>query len=145
MKKIQNLGAMVSAAVKKFPIAVLFVGGLLIGSLAIDGSIASAQITGIENVIQGGLDSVKSDDMPEDIDGDEGVFKVVVNVLLFIVGAISVIMLIFGGIRYTTSGGDQGSVTSAKNTVMYAVIGIIVSILAYAIVNFVVGAISTPA
>lgn len=69
----------------------------------------------------------------------DGIFTTITNVLLFLVGAISVIMLIIGGIRYTISGGDSTAVTSAKNTILYAVIGIIVSLLAYAIVNFVLG------
>jgi multisubunit Na+/H+ antiporter MnhB subunit len=47
-------------------------------------------------------------------------------------------MLIIGGIRYTISQGDQSQVTSAKNTILYAIIGLIVAILAYALVNFVV-------
>jgi len=66
-------------------------------------------------------------------------FKLVTNVLLFIIGAVSVIMLIIGGIRYTVSGGDSAAVTSAKNTILYAIVGIIVALLAYAVVNFVVG------
>ena len=66
--------------------------------------------------------------------------KEIVNVLLFILGIISVIVIVIGGIRYTTSGGDSSQVTGAKNTVLYAVVGLIVAILAYAIVNFVVGA-----
>lgn len=69
----------------------------------------------------------------------EGIFKTITNVLLFIIGAISVIMLIIGGIRYTVSGGDSAQITSAKNTILYAIIGIVVAILAYAIVNWVVG------
>jgi len=64
--------------------------------------------------------------------------KNIVNVLLFVLGAIAVIMIIIGGIRYTTSNGDSGQVTSAKNTIMYAVVGLVVAIMAYAIVNFVV-------
>lgn len=64
----------------------------------------------------------------------------IVNTLLFILGAISVIMIIVAGIRYTTSGGDASSVTAAKNTLLYAIIGLIVAILAFAIVNFVVTA-----
>ncbi|MNQ70201.1 hypothetical protein D3C85_848320 [compost metagenome] len=63
-----------------------------------------------------------------------------VNTLLFILGAISVIMIIVSGIRYATSNGDSSAVTSAKNTLMYSVIGLIVAILAYAIVNFVLKA-----
>jgi len=49
-------------------------------------------------------------------------------------------MLIYGGIRYTTSGGDSTAVQSAKNTILYSIVGIIVAILAYAVVTFVVGA-----
>ena len=56
---------------------------------------------------------------------------------MFLVGAVAVIMLIVGGFRYVTSNGDQNSVTTAKNTIMYALIGIIVAFLAYAAVNFV--------
>lgn len=66
--------------------------------------------------------------------------KNVVNVLLFLLGAIAVIMIIIGGIRYATSNGDAGAIKGAKDTILYAVIGLIVAILAYAIVNFVVGA-----
>ncbi len=73
----------------------------------------------------------------------QGIFRTITNVLLFIIGAISVIMLIIGGIRYTISNGDSSAVTSAKNTILYAVIGIIVAVLAYAIVNFVLGSITT--
>jgi hypothetical protein len=60
------------------------------------------------------------------------------NALIFLVGAISVIMMVIGGLRYVTSNGDSKSVEGAKNTITYAVIGIIVAIAAYAIVNFVV-------
>jgi hypothetical protein len=62
----------------------------------------------------------------------------IINVLLFVVGAISVLMIIIGGLRYVLSGGDQNAVSGAKNTILYAVIGLIVAIMAYAIVNFVV-------
>lgn len=61
----------------------------------------------------------------------------ITNTLLFLGGSISVVVIIIGGIRYATSSGDQAQVTSAKNTVMYALIGLVVIILSYAIVNFV--------
>ena len=67
-----------------------------------------------------------------------GVIKDVTNVLLYILGAVAVIMIIVGGIKYTISNGDSSQITSAKNTILYAVIGLIVALLAYAIVNFVV-------
>ena len=66
-----------------------------------------------------------------------GRVKVVINVILFILGAAAVIMIVLGGMRYTLSGGDSGAVKSAKDTILYAVVGLVVAILAYAIVNFV--------
>ena len=66
------------------------------------------------------------------------IFKTIVNALLYVLGAVAVIMIVLGGIKYTTSNGDASAVTSAKNTILYAVIGLLVAIFAYAIVNFVV-------
>ena len=66
------------------------------------------------------------------------IFKTIVNVLLFVVGIIAVIMIIISGIRYASSAGNANSVAAAKNTLMYSVIGLLVAIFAYAIVNFVV-------
>ena len=64
--------------------------------------------------------------------------KNIIDVLLFIAGAVAVIMIIVGGLRYITSNGDQAHVKAAKDTIMYAVVGLVVAILAYAIVQFVV-------
>lgn len=61
----------------------------------------------------------------------------VINILLFVIGAVAVIMIIVGGIRYVVSNGDQASITGAKNTILYAVVGLVVAIMAYAIVNFI--------
>ena len=66
------------------------------------------------------------------------VVKNIINILLWAIGIVSVIMLIIGGFRYVTSNGDSSQVTAAKNTIMYSVIGLIIAIFAYAIVNFVV-------
>jgi hypothetical protein cdiviTM7_00647 len=75
-------------------------------------------------------------------DGDSPIFTTAINIMLFIIGILSVIMLIYGGIRYVLSSGDSGAVTNAKNTIMYAIIGLVIAILAYAIVNFVIGSIT---
>lgn len=64
--------------------------------------------------------------------------KDIVNLLLFVVGIIAVIMIVIGGLRYVLSGGDASAVSAAKNTILYAVVGLVVAILAYAIVNFVI-------
>ncbi|MDK2899244.1 MAG: hypothetical protein PWQ10_431 [Patescibacteria group bacterium] len=88
--------------------------------------------------IQDGADSAKSDDQAASLDGNDGVFRTITNIALYVIGAISVLMLIYGGIRYTISGGDTAAVTAAKNTILYAIVGIVVALLAYAIVNFVI-------
>ncbi|MDB5168027.1 MAG: hypothetical protein JWO55_285 [Candidatus Saccharibacteria bacterium] len=64
--------------------------------------------------------------------------KVIINTLLYILGIIAVIMIVIGGIKYTASNGEASRVKSAKDTIMYSVVGLIVAIFAYAIVNFVV-------
>ncbi|MBW3538578.1 pilin [Candidatus Parcubacteria bacterium] len=64
-------------------------------------------------------------------------FRSVANILIYLVGAIAVIMVIIGGLRYVLSGGDPAGTKSAKDTILYAVIGIVVAVLAYAVVNFV--------
>jgi len=79
-------------------------------------------------------------DNPTCLFGGEGcVFTIIVNTALYVIGALSVLMLIYGGIRYTISMGDEKNVVAAKNTIMYAVVGIVVALMAYAIVNFVLG------
>lgn len=67
--------------------------------------------------------------------------KDIINILLFVIGAVAVIMIIIGGIRYVLSNGEQANVKAAKDTILYAVIGLVVALLAYAIVNFVVASI----
>jgi len=63
----------------------------------------------------------------------------VINTFSIIVGFISVVMLIYGGFKYITSSGDSGKVTSAKNTILYALIGLVIVFLAQIIVKFVIG------
>ena len=101
-------------------------------------------LAGITNVsaltLQEGAEAAQCDGCPSDLFGDTGVFRQVTNTILYIVGIIAVIMLIIGGIRYVISGGDSKKVTDAKNTVLYAIIGLVISFLAFAIVNFVISA-----
>lgn len=62
----------------------------------------------------------------------------VVRLFSLVVGAISILMIIYGGFRYITSGGDSGKVGNAKNTLIYAIVGLIIVALAQIIVRFVV-------
>ncbi len=77
--------------------------------------------------------------------GDQGggglfsVIRSIIQVLLIIAGIIAVIMIIIGGIRYTTSNGDQADVKAAKDTILYSVVGLVVTIAAYSIVTWVIG------
>ena len=92
-----------------------------------------------ETGLSGSAECAKGTGQSENLTGESGVFRTVTNILLFIIGAVAVIMLVIGGIRYTISGGDSNQVTAAKNTILYAIIGIVVAILAFAAVNFVIG------
>jgi hypothetical protein len=73
------------------------------------------------------------------------IIKTVINIFSLIVGVISVIMIIIGGLKYITSGGNDSNVAGAKNTILYAVIGLVIVALAQVIVNFVLNKVSTQA
>lgn len=69
--------------------------------------------------------------------GPGSIWTNIINTLIFVTGSISALMIVIGGLRYATSGGDQGNINAAKNTILYAVVGLILSVMGYAIVNFV--------
>lgn len=91
--------------------------------------------------VQDGANAARAEGMPSELIGDNGVFSRLTSTVLLIVGLISVIMLVYGGLRYILSGGDSKKVTDAKNTILYAIIGLIISLLAYAIVKFVLNSV----
>jgi len=67
----------------------------------------------------------------------QDLIKDAINIFSVIVGIVAVIMIIYGGFRYITSGGDSGAVSGAKNTIIYAIVGLIIVALAQFIVQFV--------
>ncbi len=67
------------------------------------------------------------------------ILKLVINIFSLIVGVVAVIMIIVGGLRYITSGGEAGNVSTAKNTIIYAIVGLVIVALAQFIVHFVLG------
>lgn len=72
--------------------------------------------------------------------GTEGLQRIaqkVTDIFSVIIGAIAIIMIIYGGFRYITSGGDSGKVGNAKNTLIYAIVGLIIVALAQLLVRFV--------
>lgn len=67
----------------------------------------------------------------------EGVIKTIINILSAVGGIIAVIMIVVGGLKFVTAGGDSNSVSSAKNTIVYAIVGLIIIAFAQVIVRFV--------
>lgn len=67
----------------------------------------------------------------------EGFVKPTINIILWVVGVAAVIVIIVAGLKYVTSSGNPSAVSSAKTTILYAVIGLVIAVTAYAIVNFV--------
>lgn len=113
-------------------VGVLAFGGL--GVVALEAQPASAASDSAQSV-QKGVNAIGGDKNQPKL---ESFIQQIINVILFIIGAVAVIMIIIGGIRYVVSAGDQAAVTGAKNTILYSVVGLIVALLAYAIVNFVI-------
>ncbi len=72
------------------------------------------------------------------VSGSDGVLLRVVNILSFVVGVAAVLMVMLGGFKYITSAGDANSISSAKNTILYAIIGLIVFLLSQGIIAFVI-------
>lgn len=102
------------------------------GSANIEGSVACGTT---ELSLDAGTDCT------EDLEGGttrvNTLITTAINIFSIIVGIIAVIMIIVGGFKYITSGGDSGNITSAKNTIIYAVIGLVVVALAQFLVQFV--------
>ena len=63
--------------------------------------------------------------------------KTIIDVIIGVLGIVAVIVIVLGGVQYTLSTGDPGRIKKAKDTILYGIIGLVVAILAYAIVNFV--------
>ena len=93
------------------------------------------QAQDVSEGLQGGVRDANPETTGQDL---MGIFQTIANILLFLLGAIAVIMLIIGGFRYVVSGGDSNAVESAKNTILYAIVGIVVAFLAWAAVDFVI-------
>jgi hypothetical protein len=93
----------------------------------------------VDLTMSGGASSARGADQVAALFGASGIFTTLSNGMLFLVGAISVIMVVIGGFRYVVSGGNTANVAAAKNTILYAVVGLVVAMLAYAIINFVIG------
>ena len=89
------------------------------------------------SAVQAGANAAHGSSQPAELFGSAGIFTTLTNTMLFAIGALSVVMLIIGGFRYVVSSGNESSVTNAKNTILYAIIGLVIALLAYAAINFI--------
>ena len=114
---------------------ILTAGMLMVGLLGVLTPAVSAA-NGI-NICSGNENSVYCKNKGSGETQVNGIIKTIVEVLLTAVGAISIIMIVIGGIMFALSSGDAQKAAKARNTVLYAVVGLAVSLFASAIVNFV--------
>lgn len=112
-------------------------GGSQVCKDDVTGATCAPSPAGASNLtLSGGITDAKTDDMAG---GDlTTIIGNIVKIFMYAVGAVSVIMMIFGGFQYVTSSGDQAKVTKAKNTILYGIVGLAIAILASAIINFVI-------
>ena len=75
----------------------------------------------------------------------DSAISAIINGVIGLLAIICVVVIIIGGINYMTSGGDAGKVKTAKNTILYGLIGLVICVLAFAIVNWLVNIINTGA
>lgn len=127
MKKIKQITATLLAIFATF-------------TLALSPNLAYANNQNNLSGVRKGVEAARGSDMPTDLVGQNGILNKVTNTLLLLIGAVSVFMLILGGFRYVVSGGDSKKVTDAKNTILYAIIGLIIALFSSAIVTFVLNA-----
>ena len=120
---------------------------LLLAPLLITQPVMAQTSNDAKNAVCQGLGSVTGDNGcvadVDDADVDSTI-QTVINILSLVGGVIAVIMIIIGGIRYVTSSGDSGSTASARNTIIYALVGLVIIALAQVIVQFTVGRIDDP-
>lgn len=118
---------------KQLIIAAALVVGIGVVSLSPATNVAAI------NVFKGCSANAATDVCKASGDSASSMIQTVIKLGLTILGMISVLMIVIGGIRYTLSTGDSTAVKNAKDTVLYSVVGLVVAVMSYAIVHFVIG------
>ena len=130
-------------------VLVLGVGSASIAGVMVSAAPAYANAadcsTDLSNPLTQGASCSQGGSQKDNLFGSGGIFTVIANTLIFLVGAIAVIFLIIGGLRYVISNGDSKNVTAAKDTILYAIVGIVVAVISFALVQFVVNALNKAA
>lgn len=142
MRKILSILTVLTVAISGFFVPVPVFAE---GSTDCDGGISDSSCNKA-------CDSISDDTLKAaagcDVDSNDTLPKHLLNIINFVisaVGIIAVIVIVMGGQRYLTSNGDPGKAKQAKDMILYAVVAIVVAVLAFAIVNFVSAAITSNA
>ena len=122
MNKIKNIICLVMATLA------IAVTGLAATTMA------PAYATTANEQAQNGVNSINPEGKSASL---TDMIKIILTAVFTVIGMVAVVMIIIGGVNYATSQGDPAKATKAKNTIMYAVIGLVITLLAIAIVNFV--------
>jgi cytochrome bd-type quinol oxidase subunit 2 len=133
--------------------ASLLVASVFFAPLALTPAIASAQTcpqnqTSIQDCLSTGACLTTTDVTSACKTGDQASSSInnllitIINIFSLVVGIIAVIMIIVGGIRFVLSGGESSNVSTARNTIIYAIVGLVIVALAQVIVHFVLNRIS---
>lgn len=127
VRTIANLGALITLLFA-MPLSTVAVASASSSPDIIDNLCAGANLKEGTSCKSGGGDAA---------DAFNKVIKLIINTISLVVGIVAVVMIIIGGMRYITSSGSDSNVTSAKNTILYAVIGLIIVAMAQVIIRFV--------
>ena len=135
---------------KYIKLLVISVGVMALGLVPVFGlsTAASAQADIDQGLCSGAnltLDEQATCNPDEANDAVNNIVTTVINIFSWIVGVVCVIMIIYGGFKYVTAGGDSNNVTSAKNTILYAIVGLVIVALAQVIVKFVLAKVTPEA
>lgn len=126
-------------AIKKFALSLAAMGLFMVPAVA-PVAVSAQELgdcPGIEGCLRQGAEKTDPNNTGDASERVSTIIRLVINIFSLIVGVVAVIMIIIGGLKYITSGGDSGNVTGAKNTILYAVVGLIVVALAQILVRFV--------
>jgi hypothetical protein len=118
---------------KQVIVALALVLGIGVVSLAPTSNVAAI------NVFKACSSNSATDVCKASGDSAATMIQTVIKIALTVLGMISILMIVIGGVRYTLSTGDSTAVKNAKDTVLYSVVGLVVAIMSYAIVHFVIG------
>lgn len=115
----------------------LFIAALAVVMVGVFALVPVTSVSALDPLGDICADNADSEVCQSSDDSATTILSTVINTLLFIVGTLAVIMIIVSGIYYVTSSGDAGKVAKAKNTLTYSIVGLIVALIAYAIVYWV--------